>query len=1182
MSTTAYSKLEADNKFANQNNFEQLKEEVEGIASGTGGKAYPSLTLAMAVTPLPENGVVFTIDSSNESEKGVYAYDSTEPNGYRFVNELLKSTDEINSSSEVLQSKAVLPLSEKVNFILDDDFEEISDTTTKNTATSNFGTSANARAWGFPIGYYENVIGFKFPTTVNSPITALRVVIKENEFEGDIIAEKTFTVDYQNGLRTIEINFPEIENVSGNLWVEIRANGSMNVNRISPAIYFTDALGFPTPRYSTETNINLNTFTNISSSHYDIKLEVFYKEITAKFSEQGISAIEKVIENTDISNFPESLIEGSEKANDILKYVEIESDFISSFTDGVGAQGGNLYGMGFPIGEIPNLKQLKIPIYINASESPLATSITAKIKSINKDGALVTTKTFSLPSTPSTGRYDVIIDFDSIIPNTERLYLELFSSGKFGSYRRYPNAASIFTLANGYPPMALSTASSAITTGVLNNSANYFDFYFESKTVNTELQLTDLGVEVISGNSNDVTENIPEQNEKYSLVGSSVTWGDGYLQSGYVKNLIEKMQGRASVILPSIFQGTKIENRKYFKGQILELGLNDEIEFELTGNEISIVQSIDRVNTNSSEIEMYIDGELYSKFNNFNPSEIGSENKNFVGDGESLMFDLGRAFTYNHLITLNGASQVVTQNVNQGTNFTIPTLSNCAIIRRLGQREDGSTAVNHWLWFKVAPTNGASIAINYSYGEEINYEKSTIGKNTVGVNESPYGDGDVSFDPLLPASVSSGLDFRQTDERAVNTWRFTESKKRLIKLKVSGTYQSVGTPYFRFNLATNRYFHFQNAGIGGWQLQRLLNPISTEPTRNWQNVLKFNPDKVLVETTPNDDWTVFGYKVFKENTVDLATLRKIKTFPLRQITYNSGTDNYTFSKWCAEITEITRNSVSFDGSLNGTIEKGNVLRIGQYWSNNKDYIERVVESFDSITNTITFNKPIEDLEIIYNEISDFIGKDLSIRDLVIFTNNLENLIEKFSENTNAKISVLENPMPNILARDLWGYPDAINQIVNQYKLSSHVNYKSLRQWQESQPMTSVNVNVSSATTDAYLGLKVIEFGTAGQNLICTDILQNGVSIYGKKAVIENGWAYVPDPSLSGVSLNKTPTVRTDNKQSNSAVKPRVIIFDEALAGELEIKYVVNKWSSDSCHMNTGFGEQLYSQFINFK
>lgn len=51
----------------------------------TDGKSYESLSSAMAVIPLPENNTIFYIDESNLTERGLYAYDSNEVSGYRFV-----------------------------------------------------------------------------------------------------------------------------------------------------------------------------------------------------------------------------------------------------------------------------------------------------------------------------------------------------------------------------------------------------------------------------------------------------------------------------------------------------------------------------------------------------------------------------------------------------------------------------------------------------------------------------------------------------------------------------------------------------------------------------------------------------------------------------------------------------------------------------------------------------------------------------------------------------------------------------------------------------------------------------------------------------------------------------------------------------------------------------------------
>lgn len=82
MKAPYYTKTQVDSKV------DDLEVQISNISDGTSGKAYPDLESAMGVIPLPNNGIIFTIDEANEVEKGVYAYDSTEINGYRFVREI--------------------------------------------------------------------------------------------------------------------------------------------------------------------------------------------------------------------------------------------------------------------------------------------------------------------------------------------------------------------------------------------------------------------------------------------------------------------------------------------------------------------------------------------------------------------------------------------------------------------------------------------------------------------------------------------------------------------------------------------------------------------------------------------------------------------------------------------------------------------------------------------------------------------------------------------------------------------------------------------------------------------------------------------------------------------------------------------------------------------------------------
>lgn len=120
--TTSYSKAESDGLFYLKTDGENLENIVLNIADGTGGKSYPSLVIAMSVVPLPEDNTIFTIDASNVTEAGIYAYDSTQSSGCRFVN-LLNGFGEIeeNNNGTVTGGKvykSLYPLREISNVVV--------------------------------------------------------------------------------------------------------------------------------------------------------------------------------------------------------------------------------------------------------------------------------------------------------------------------------------------------------------------------------------------------------------------------------------------------------------------------------------------------------------------------------------------------------------------------------------------------------------------------------------------------------------------------------------------------------------------------------------------------------------------------------------------------------------------------------------------------------------------------------------------------------------------------------------------------------------------------------------------------------------------------------------------------------------------------------------------------------
>src|SRR5690606_35551886 len=135
----------------------------------------------------------------------------------------------------------------------------------------------------------------------------------------------------------------------------------------------------------------------------------------------------------------------------------------------------------------------------------------------------------------------------------------------------------------------------------------------------------------------------------------------------------------------------------------------------------------------------------------------------------------------------------------------------------------------------------------------------------------------------------------------------------------------------------------------------------------------------------------------------------------------SGDDTYNYSRWSGVISAITETSVTFTGTVDTAIVAGDILMIGNYYSDNKEYIERFVASVDG--NTIYFNKPIIPDEHIYPSLQSFIGNEIRVRTYETFVTKLGGVIEKISESLpDVKIGVIPNPLPNIQTRELWGYP----------------------------------------------------------------------------------------------------------------------------------------------------------------
>lgn len=682
-----------------------------------------------------------------------------------------------------------------------------------------------------------------------------------------------------------------------------------------------------------------------------------------------------------------------------------------------------------------------------------------------------------------------------------------------------------------------------------------------------------------------------DKNLRICCAGSSVTWGTGYLQDSMLKYLIPMLQkGRTNFVSPdnvviangnsAVMNGTN--DKLLFDNKAVKVsGENATIDFDIEGNEISIVHAILRDNSAASLIDVYIDGTLYDTISNFNDEPLGHETKTFTAVNNQKEFPLGKPFTYNHVVKVNGVTQTVT--LNKGT--TMPS-SGWAVARDI-METDGVVIVQHTLFSPTALSAGDVVTCEYDYGQEITYEKTTIGKDGNGVLESTYGRGYTPFDPANPGSADfgSGLDFRETDERIIKKYTFTNIATRHVQLKIRGLdvrATGTGTPYFIFNFATSRILYFQNAGIGGWRSSLFNdNPPSTgNVLRTWREIVAFQPDYVFYESMPNDDWGVGGYKLYTQYPdLTLAELQNIRTMPNKRILYQSGTDNYLYEQWYGKIAAITTMTVTFsdDTVISSDPTPGDSVVIGSYYSDNKQQVARLVRSYDAETKTITFDRPINKRDFVYPDISYFVGKGIQVRDLAAYATPTTELLEKLKGYGNTPIiGLVPNPAPNMKSRDLTAYQPYLDKLADNKELADfYVGLWNVYDWQYSQRRNGTITIPASSLVSNPDGTKSVDLTgiTKGNNYMDYQILVNDIDVTNRDAVVFTSHCLGVDRTLTGAALNDTTT---RGKQVWGNFYPTLIFLQNApTSGNIVINYTTNLWSGDSCHVN-GNSQQLFA------
>ena len=657
--------------------------------------------------------------------------------------------------------------------------------------------------------------------------------------------------------------------------------------------------------------------------------------------------------------------------------------------------------------------------------------------------------------------------------------------------------------------------------------------------------------------------NYPMEQRNVVWLGSSNVWGDGYLYYSYLKAPLEWLYKSTGTFVSSADvvaeNGIVVPNNNKLLGDAIRIsGVGSKISFKHRGSELNICQVIER-SSEYAVIGLYDGDTKVAEFTNHN-NTIGSDSASFIGDGSHTKFNLDRCFTYNHRLTVNGVEKSIALNT-QGYGASFPDGVDCLVIRAVDAE---SAKVVHSLWFKNAPANGAVINVEYDYGETICFVKSTVGETSDGVNESPYGDGIISYDPNNPATIGSGLDFRLVNEKAFFKYWFNDDAERNITLKIE---RGSENPYFIFNFASSVYHNVMNAGIGGCTAAK-FNTTNKNPLTSWVNIADyFTPDFVSIGLTGNDDWQNYPRKINRVVNMSLAELRDYPSLEIGKIEYVAASDTYDVTLNSGTITEITARSLKSPSIVGSSVTEGDFVRIGTYTGDLRQVQTRRVESVDIVNGIVTWAEPLRLNEFIcLDSLQDLVGQDVSIRSIEQYMANMKQLIKNvLSINPKCKVCLF-----NVYYVDMWMRNTAEYTYIQQWIASEFPAnifvvdaWRYLRDYAEcSRKNRTINATADGGNEIAFASPSTLGHWEG------IEVWVGDRNVYGTDCYVVTGYKYTVDPNKSGTALNWEGTsayLKPHAEQGKMKIKWKKNI--PASGTSVTIKLAYNQWSSDWGHPN---------------
>lgn len=186
------------------------------------------------------------------------------------------------------------------------------------------------------------------------------------------------------------------------------------------------------------------------------------------------------------------------------------------------------------------------------------------------------------------------------------------------------------------------------------------------------------------------------------LAGSSITWGDGNLHSRFSRKVLDYIMTELSTVcmcnqMRFSQESEVFVNPKQYKGQGKQIDkLNSKVEFDLTGDEVAVCQTIFRT-SDYRIMQVKADGVIIGRYTNHNPT-IGQETQVFSGTGSTVIFILNHPCTFKHEVRVNG--RLLTDKIfDGGYEEAMPEGINYLIIKKFDQNQKPV----HAIWFRNAP-----------------------------------------------------------------------------------------------------------------------------------------------------------------------------------------------------------------------------------------------------------------------------------------------------------------------------------------------------------------------------------------------------------------------------------------------------------------------------------------------